>query len=69
VVVRALVDETGKVSEAAVIQVSGQPLDLGFEHAALTRVKGRRYRPARRNDIPVPIWVVVRVDFRPPPIR
>jgi TonB family protein len=69
VTVRALVDETGKVSEAAVVQSSGQPLDFGFEHAALTRVKGRRYRPARRNDIPVPIWVVVRVEFRPPPVR
>jgi TonB family protein len=69
VVVRALVDETGKISEAAVTQASGQPLDYGFEQAALRRVKGRKYRPARRNDVPVPIWVVVRVEFRPPPVR
>jgi TonB family protein len=69
VVVRAMVDETGKVSEATVIQASGQPLDYGFEHAALARVRGRKYRPARRNDVPVPIWVVVRVEFRPPPAR
>jgi TonB family protein len=69
VVVRALVDETGKIAEAAVIQASGQPLDYGFEQAALNRVKGRKYRPARRNDVPVPIWVVVRVEFRPPPVR
>jgi len=69
VVVRALVDETGKVAEAAVIQSSGQPPDYGFDQAALNRVKGRKYRPARRNDVPVPIWVVVRVEFRPPPVR
>ena len=69
VVVRALVDETGKVAEAAVIQTSGQPPDYGFDQAALNRVKGRKYRPARRNDVPVPIWVVVRVEFRPPPVR
>ena len=69
VVVRALVDETGTIAEAAVIQASGQPLDYGFEQAALRRVKGRKYRPARRNDVPVPIWVVVRVEFRPPPVR
>ena len=69
VVVRALVDETGKIAEAAVTQASGQPLDYGFEQAALRRVKGRKYRPARRNDVPVPIWVVVRVEFRPPAVR
>jgi TonB family protein len=69
VVVRALVDETGKVAEAAVIQSSGQPPDYGFDQAALNRVKGRKYRPARRNNVPVPIWVVVRVEFRPPPVR
>jgi len=69
VVIRALVDESGKVSEATVTQASGQPLDYGFEHAALTRVKSRKYRPARRNEVPVPIWVVVRVEFRPPPAR
>jgi TonB family protein len=67
VVVRALVDETGRVVEAAVAQPSGQPTQYGFEEAALLRARGRTYRPARRNDVPVPIWMVVRVEFRPPP--
>ena len=67
VVVRALVDETGRVVETAIVQPSGQPADYGFDQAALNRVKGRKYRPARRNDVPVPIWVVIRVEFRPPP--
>jgi serine/threonine-protein kinase len=69
VVVRALVDERGRVVEAAVLQPSGQPAEYGFDDAALKRVRSRRYRPARRNDVPVPIWVVVRVEFRPPPVR
>ena len=69
VVVRALVDETGRVVEAAIVQASGQPPDYGFDQAALNRVKSRKYRPARQNDVPVPIWVVVRVEFRPPPLR
>jgi TonB family protein len=69
VVVRALVDEQGRVVEAAVVQASGQPPELGFDETALKRVRSRRYRPARRNDVPVSIWVVVRVDFRPPPPR
>jgi TonB family protein len=66
VVVRALVDEQGRVSQAAVVQPSGQPPEFGFDEAALKRVRSRTYRPARRNGVPVPIWVLVRVDFRPP---
>jgi len=69
VVVRALVDETGKVIETSVVQPSGQPPEYGFDQAAVNRVKGRKYRPARRNDVPVRIWVNVRVEFRPPPAR
>jgi protein TonB len=67
VVVRALVDETGRVAESAVAQASGQPPEYGFDEAALRRVRSRKYRPARRNGQPVPIWVMVRVEFRPPP--
>ncbi len=69
VVVRALVDEQGRVGEATVVQSSGQPPEFGFDEAALKRVRSRRYRPARRHDVPVPIWVLVRVDFRPPPLQ
>jgi len=67
VVVRALVEETGRVVEATVTQPSGQPAAYGFDEAALKRVRSRKYRPARRNNVPVPIWVVIRVEFRPPP--
>jgi TonB family protein len=67
VVIRALVDEQGRVAETAVVQPSGQPPEYGFDEAALKRVRSRKYRPARRNGVPVAIWVVVRIDFRPPP--
>jgi TonB family protein len=66
VLVRALVDESGRVVEAAIVQSSNQRTEYGFDEAALKRVLGRHYRPARRNDVAVPIWVVVRVEFRPP---
>jgi serine/threonine-protein kinase len=69
VVVRALIDETGRVTEASISQGSGQPAEIGFDEAALRRVRSRKYRPARRHDVPVPIWVVIRVEFRPPPTR
>jgi TonB family protein len=66
VVVRALVDPQGRVMDVAIVQPSGQPAELGFDDAALKRVKSRRYRPARRHDVPVGMWVIVRIDFRPP---
>ena len=65
VTVRALVDERGRVTEAAILHASGQPASFGFDEAALKRVRSRRYRPARRQGVPVAIWVIVRVDFRP----
>jgi TonB family protein len=69
VVVRALVDEQGRVAEATLIQPSGQPAALGFDEAALKRVRSRRYRPARRQGVPVAMWVLVRIDFKPPPLH
>jgi serine/threonine-protein kinase len=69
VVVRALVDAQGRVAEASIVQPSGQPAQLGFDEAALKRVRSRRYRPARRHDVPVAMWVLVRIDFKPPPVR
>jgi TonB family protein len=65
VVVRALVDEQGRVAEAAVTQPSGHATSIGFEEAALQKIRGRRYAPARRAGVPVRMWVLVRVDFRP----
>ncbi len=69
VVVRALIDETGRVTETSISQGSGHPAEIGFDEAALRRVRSRKYRPARRDDVPVPIWVIIRVEFRPPPVR
>jgi TonB family protein len=65
VVVRALVDAQGRITDVGIVQPSGQP-EFGFDEAALKRVKSRRYRPARRHDLPVAMWVIVRIDFRPP---
>jgi protein TonB len=62
VLIDALVDETGAVTEAKVMEssVSG----LGFEAAALRQVRSRRYRPATKNGVPVRVWMRVRVNFR-----
>ena len=59
--VQALVDETGGVTEVKIIESSSP--GLGFEDAALQHVRSRRYRPATKNDVPVRMWIPIRVDF------
>jgi serine/threonine-protein kinase len=61
-VVDALVDETGSVVEAKVVETSDS--GLGFEAAAIRQVMSRRYRPATKNGIPVRIRIQIRVNFR-----
>jgi len=66
VTVRALVDEKGHVAEATVVEPSGQPAVYGFEDAALKRARGRLYRPATKDGVPVRIWLNLRVVFKLP---
>jgi serine/threonine-protein kinase len=61
---RALVDENGNVADARVVTAAGGR--AGLNEAALTAVKGRRYRPATKNAVPVKVWITVRVEFRLP---
>jgi protein TonB len=61
---RALVDETGVVTDALV--VGGPDGQLGFKEAAVEYVKRWRYVPARKDGVPVKVWVPAQVDFRLP---
>jgi TonB family protein len=61
---RVLVDETGSVIDAQV--VAGTRANWGFNEAALQSMKGRRYRPATREGVPVKVWIPVRVEFKLP---
>ena len=61
VILRLLVDESGRVARAEVYQPRH---DLGdFEQAALEAVRHFTFRPARRDGEPVPAWVNWPVDF------
>jgi serine/threonine-protein kinase len=62
VVVEALVDETGTVTEVRVVEPSVP--GMGFEAAAIRQVMSRRYRPATKDGVPVRIWIRIRVNFR-----
>jgi TonB family protein len=61
VLVGALVDEKGRVTETKILEPSGYR--VGFEEAAVRQVKTRQYRPATKNGVPVKIRVAVRVKF------
>jgi len=35
-----------------------------LDHAARDTVRGWRFAPARRGDVPVPAWVLIPISFR-----
>jgi TonB family protein len=55
-----LVDEEGRVVEHRVHLGSGH---TAFDEAAAAAARALRYRPARRDDEPVPVWVLVRISL------
>ncbi len=58
----ALVDETGRVVEIALVRTSAP--GLGFEAAAMTHVYSRVYRPARKRGVPVRVRLPIEVQFQ-----
>jgi len=61
VVVRVLVDERGRVSEA---QLKGAEAGFGFDHAALQAAKGARFAAATQGGQPVKMWVDLPIHFK-----
>src|SRR6187431_3003305 len=57
-----VVDETGHVVDAKVVQPAGH----GFDEAALAAVKSWRFSPARQNDRAIPATVQLLLPFEPP---
>jgi serine/threonine-protein kinase len=63
VLLRALVDENGKVVKAEVVR--GDDSRLGFDEAALDAAYKTRYKPAQKDGVAVKIWIELPVTFRP----
>ncbi len=63
VVVKVLVDETGKVSRALI--ASGPSFRRHYRDAALAAAEGASFRPARKGDVVGRMWTEVHVTFRP----
>jgi len=57
-----VVDETGRVVDAKVVQPAGH----GFDEAALAAVKSWSFTPARQNDAPIRATVLLSLPFEPP---
>jgi periplasmic protein TonB len=60
VVIEAVVDRNGNVTEARVLK----PLPLGLDQAALEAVKRLRFKPATLNGQPVPVYYNLTVNFQ-----
>jgi TonB family protein len=61
VIVRALIDENGRVIKAEVV---GERAGYGFDAEALNTAKRSIYSPASKNGVPVKIWHNLSVEFR-----
>jgi protein TonB len=63
VLIRALVDENGKVVKAQVIE--GDSSRLGFDEAAVEAAYKTSYKPAHKDGVPVRMWIELPVAFKP----
>jgi protein TonB len=62
VVLGLVVDETGKVTEAA---PAGQGARQDFAAAAIRAVRTWTFTPATKNGVPVKTRITVRIEFNP----
>ena len=60
VVLWIIVDAQGGVRDVRVVK----PLGLGLDEKAVEAVKTWKFKPAMRNAVPVPVRVMVEVQFR-----
>ena len=61
VVVRVLVDETGRV---ATTELKGREVGFGFDHEALRAARGAKFTPAMKDGVPVKMWVDLPIEFK-----
>lgn len=62
VILRILIDETGRVADARI--VNENPKGFGFGKASLDAVQQFKYKPALKNNVRVKVWDTVFITFR-----
>lgn len=60
VIIEAVIDRQGNVTEARVLK----PLGMGLDQAALTAIKRWKFQPGTLNGQPVPVYYSLTVNFR-----
>jgi len=60
VAVKVLIDETGSITECAVVKST----DARFDDAALKAVKKWKFKPAQKDGAPVAIKIIVPIQFQ-----
>jgi protein TonB len=60
VLLRVLVDATGRPAQVALAQSSGHP---ALDESALSAVRAASFRPYAEGGVPQPVWVNVPIDF------
>lgn len=60
VIIEAVIDRQGNVTEARVLK----PLGMGLDQAALTAIKRWKFQPGTLNGQPVPVYYNLTVNFR-----
>lgn len=61
VLVRVLIDETGKVVTA---EIAGKKQGFGFDDEALSAARKSVYKPATKNGVPVKFWHTIVMQFK-----
>jgi TonB family protein len=62
VILRLLIDEQGNVAE---IQQNGPKAGMGFDRAAVAAAEKTTWQPAMVGDVPVKMWIDLRIEFKP----
>jgi len=62
VVLRILIDETGRVAE---VQQLGDKVGFGFDDAARLAAERTRWSPATKDGVRVKMWIDLTISFRP----
>ena len=60
VIIEAVIDRQGNVTEARILK----PLPMGLDQQALAAIKQWKFRPGRLNGQPVPVYYNLTVNFR-----
>jgi TonB family protein len=64
VILNALIDEEGKVTDVQILQKIDHALGPDLHNAAIASIKASKFKPATKDGVPVKVWFPVKLEFR-----